>query len=373
MEAPKRIPITLITGFLGCGKTTLFSRLLRSPEAGRIAAIVNEFGEIDLDHDLLEASSEDVVVLGNGCLCCAMRGNLAETLRTLEARRQRGPADGFDRVVIETSGLADPVPVLRLLLGDPWTARTYSVTGVVTLVDAVHGERTLLQHPEARSQVRLADLLIVTKSDLADVAVLSSLDSALSALNPRAERLRVVHGDVDPSTVCRAGGSDIGRSDRDPTGAPPPDGVPEDEAAHGDASHGDGIRTAAFRFARPLAEGELGRVLTILRNLAGPDLLRAKGIFTLADAAAPVVVHAVQDLVSEPEPVPGLGPTPISRLVLIGRALPATALDELATLARACGAPVSLRRPAHVRRRGMAPAEPGWLRQATGGPPPSAD
>ncbi len=323
-----RVPVTLLTGFLGSGKTTMFARLLRNPGVGRIAAIVNEFGDTDLDHDLLEASSEDVVTLGNGCLCCAMRGNLAGTLRDLVGRRERDPRVGFDRVVIETSGLADPVPVLRLLIGDPWIAERFDVAGVVTTVDAVNGERTLLAHPEAQSQVAVADLLAITKTDLASSAAVERLERELAERNPTAPRIRVRHGDADPRWLLDPGAlaTAPARPLRPARAGPAGYRRADDRPVHADT----GIRSIACSRERPLSPDRFDRVLALLGRLSGPDLLRAKGILCVEGRPLPLAVHAAQDLVHPPAPVATPTSPARSRLVVIGRRLDAGALAELA-------------------------------------------
>src|SRR6202040_4326789 len=179
------IPVTLLTGFLGSGKTTVLNHVLKQPEMAATAVIVNEFGEIGLDHLLVESATEDVVLLNSGCLCCTVRGDIVNTLTDLFVKRVKNRVPYFTRAVIETTGLADPAPVLHALLSDPIVAARYMIDGVVTTVDAVNGDGTLDRQPEAVKQAAGADRLIVTKADLADPAALAALTARLRAAQPR--------------------------------------------------------------------------------------------------------------------------------------------------------------------------------------------
>ena len=208
MTAPEQsslIPVTLLTGFLGSGKTTVLNHVLKQPDMAATAVIVNEFGEIGLDHLLVESATEDVVLLNSGCLCCTVRGDIVNTLTDLFVGRVKGRVPYFTRAVIETTGLADPAPVLHALFSDPIVAERYMIDGVVTTVDAVNGAGTLDRQPEAVKQAAVADRLIVTKSDLAEPAALAALEARLRALNPGAPLLHAAHGAIDEQIDQRVG------------------------------------------------------------------------------------------------------------------------------------------------------------------------
>jgi G3E family GTPase len=205
LNAASRIPVTVLTGFLGSGKTTLLNHVLKQPDMAATAVIVNEFGEIGIDHLLVESATEDVVLLQSGCLCCTVRGDIVNTLTDLFVGRVKGRVPYFTRAVIETTGLADPAPVLHALFSDPIVAERYMIDGVVTTVDAVNGAGTLDRQPEAVKQAAVADRLIVTKSDLAEPALLAALEARLRALNPGAPLLRAAHGAIDPGDLFGLG------------------------------------------------------------------------------------------------------------------------------------------------------------------------
>ncbi|CAA9243025.1 MAG: Metal chaperone, involved in Zn homeostasis, partial [uncultured Acetobacteraceae bacterium] len=201
------IPVLVVTGFLGAGKTTLLRRLLRDPAWADTAVVVNEFGEVALDHALVAASEDTLVSLSTGCLCCAARGDLPETLLGLHRRRENREVPRYARVVVETSGLADPAPILHALMTDPAVAETHRLLSVVALVDAVHGGAALVRHPEARRQAMLADRLVLTKADLAPGT--GALMARLRALNPAAPVLAAAHGAVPPEWLLAPGGAHV--------------------------------------------------------------------------------------------------------------------------------------------------------------------
>ena len=186
-----RLPVSIITGFLGSGKTTLLNRLLQDPAMAGAAVIINEFGEIGLDHLLIATPNENTVLLASGCICCTVRGDLVNTLRDLDAQRRKGDLPPFDRVLIETTGLADPVPIVQTVVTDEKLAPTYMLDSVITLVDGVNGLQQLETQPESVKQAALADRLLITKTDLPEATAVASLTDRLAVLNPGAELLRV--------------------------------------------------------------------------------------------------------------------------------------------------------------------------------------
>jgi G3E family GTPase len=284
------IPVSVLTGFLGSGKTTLLSRLLRHRAMARTAVIINEFGAVGLDHLLIERSDDDIVQLNSGCLCCTIRGDLVRTIGDLIARRRRGDVLEFERIVIETTGLADPVPILQALMTDPALAADIALDGVVTVVDAVTGAHTLDQYDEAARQVALADRLVVTKTDLADPAA-SGLPGRLRALNPAAPVLTAVRGDIDPAALFDASGPTPKSADaRAWLAADAPAGH-----GHDVSRHGADIRSHTFRRAEPIHAVALTLYLEILAEHCGANLLRLKGLVNLAESPdRPAVIHGVQ-------------------------------------------------------------------------------
>jgi len=302
MPADKRPPVSIITGYLGSGKTTLLNRLLRDPALAKTAVIVNEFGEIALDHLLVSAPSENMVLLANGCICCAVRGDLVGTLDDLASKSERGETPPFDRVLIETTGLADPVPVLQTLITDPDVGPRYRLDGVVTLVDAVHGSAQLDEHREAIKQAALADRILITKCDVAPDDAVSALEQRLAGLNPAALRHRIVRGEIGPRELfgvmferrdSKSLADWLGRELYSPAGRGKGRSI-----GRGKARHDADVKAFALYLDEPVTKSGLVAWLHLLGSLRGANLLRMKGLLNVE--GSPVTVHAVQTLIDEP-------------------------------------------------------------------------
>ncbi|HJQ57633.1 MAG TPA: GTP-binding protein [Vineibacter sp.] len=346
--AEERIPVSVLTGFLGSGKTTVLRELLRKPEMGDTAVIINEFGEIGLDHQLVEKSDEDgLVTLNSGCLCCTVRGDLVRTMSELYLKRSRGEITPFKRMVVETTGLADPAPILHTLMTDPLLASRFRMDGVVTTVDAVNGAGTLDNHAESVKQAAVADRLLVTKADIASQSQIEALRGRLHMLNPGAPLLNVKHGEVSPADVMNAGlynpetkTADVKRwlreeaylaehdahghhhhgdghhhdhdhhhgakassgSPDDPFAGPGPDdaNAHRDQDPHDINRHDDRVRSFCLVFDKPLPWATIAAAFDALVTYRGPDLLRIKGILNVTDSDKPVVVHGVQHVFHPP-------------------------------------------------------------------------
>jgi G3E family GTPase len=293
---PDFTPVTLLTGFLGSGKTTLLKRILADPAFGDTAVIINEFGEVGLDHHLIEHVADDVVLLPSGCLCCVLKGELAVALRDLQSRRARGLIPPFRRVVVESSGLADPYPVISTIKTDPVLRHHFRLATVLTTVDAVNGDETLDRHLESVRQAAVADTLILTKTDLANPPDLLVLIGRLENLNPAAPIVRACDADNDLQTLFEGSGN--AASWFKATAEPARAQLPGREATE---NHGAAIRSFSITVDAPLDWTAFGIWLTMLIHRHGARILRVKGILSIADETNPVAVHGVQHLVHPPQ------------------------------------------------------------------------
>jgi G3E family GTPase len=306
-----RLPVTVVTGFLGSGKTTLIRALLDKPDGAGTAVVVNEYGEIGIDHALLRSSSDVTVLLGNGCLCCNVRTDLQQTLRELFADRARGAVPSFERVVIETSGLADPGPVLQTFATDRALGREFHLQALICVIDAVTGMTNLEEMPEARRQAALADHVVVSKSDLAEPGAPEQLIARIAEFNPAPVGI-AKNGEIEPTFLL------------DEPEAPRP------SFDLGGAAHTHGLNSFSLVFQEPLSWPAFEQAMATLAALRGADLLRVKGLLAVAECRGPVVVHFVQHVAHPPielEDWPDEDRR--SRLVFITRGLARAAVEQL--------------------------------------------
>jgi G3E family GTPase len=322
-ERGSRLPVTIVSGFLGAGKTTLVRKFLKSPEGSGTALVVNEFGSVGIDDAILRESTDEVTLLGNGCLCCNTRSDLQVALRRLVADRDRGEIPHFRRVLIETSGLADLSPILQTFSTDRALGSEFTIEVVLTVVDAVNGIRNLDKAPEARKQAILADRLVISKIDLADKRAKERLVARLRKLNPRAEIDMALDGDIDPKHLIEPG--------QDAT-------APRRSGFVAEASHSDGIVSFVIRENAPLEWPVFQRAIETLIALRGPDLLRIKGLLNLASGKGPVVFQAVQHLIHPPvELAEWPDKDRASRLVFITRGVSEAQVRDLFGACKALG------------------------------------
>ncbi len=310
----QKLPVTVLTGFLGSGKTTVLARLLKNPQLKDTAIIVNEFGEVGLDHDLLQRTDEDLILLANGCVCCTVRGDLVEAFHKLEAQRLAGAS--FDRVIIETTGLADPAPILHTLMSDESVTAHYRLAQVITTLDAVNAMATLDQHPEAVKQAAVADRILLTKTDMSgDV---DALRDRIAALNPAAPVVLSLNGEVSVDDFFGDAGFDItGKTAsvqdwlRIEAYEPGHDHHhAHDHDHHGHHHHEETVdrnrhndRISAYSVIReqPISWAGFSAWLDMISKMRGDDLLRVKGIVNVIEhPGRPVVIHGVQHVFHPP-------------------------------------------------------------------------
>jgi G3E family GTPase len=325
-RSAERTPVGVITGFLGSGKTTLLNRLLADARMAKSLVLINEFGEIGLDHLFIESRDGDLVLMKSGCVCCTVRGDLEDTLRGIAAKRQRDAIPPFDRVLIETTGLADPAPIAALFLNNPLVAHDYRLDAIVATVDAVNGPRQLAEHGESVKQAAIADRVLVTKRDLAADGT-RALRAQLASLNPGAALHEVVNGEIDPALLFGAGPFDPeGRSEkaREWLAA-----ERYDSHAHRHHDHDAAIRSVSLVAEAPLDWDRFQRWLGALRMAHADKLLRVKGIVNVAGEAGPLVIHGVHDTFHPPVVLARWPDADRrSRLVIIARGLDGAGVEE---------------------------------------------
>ncbi|WCJ65366.1 CobW family GTP-binding protein [Agrobacterium tumefaciens] len=353
-----RIPVSIITGFLGAGKSTLLNRLLKDPEMSDAAIIINEFGDVSIDHMLLESAGEGIIELAEGCLCCTVRGELVDTLAELMDGIQTGKLKPVKRVVIETTGLADPAPVMQSVMGNPVIAQNFVLNGMITVVDAVNGLSTLDNHEEAVKQAAVADRLVMTKRTLADASAIAALMARLETLNPRATIEDGDKADWSAAWLLDNGlydvsskNADVGRWLGEESGHVhhdhdhDHDHEHEHDHAHGHHHHhGDhdhhhdvnrhdaSIRSISIIHDKPIEPMAIDMFVDLLRSAHGEKLLRMKAIVKLSDnPGRPLVLHGVQSIFHTPERL-AAWPDPAdqrTRMVLITKDLPEAFVKDL--------------------------------------------
>lgn len=314
------VPVLLVTGFLGSGKSTLLNHLLRDPGMAQTAVIINEFGDVAIDHLLVESAIENAVVLQSGCICCTVRGDLVDTLDDLDAKVQQGLLPPFTRVAIETTGLADPAALVHTFLTERSLAERFVLRAVVTTVDAVNGAGQLDDFAEARHQVALADILLLTKADIAPAETTVALRARLAAMNPGAALVPVVEGAISPKDLFDLVPDAPARAQDDVLRWLNEQAFASAGAGRESPAHDTDIRAFAITLDRPVAREALRLWLRALLSLRSGDLLRMKGIVALAGEETPLVVHAVRELLHPPVRLPAWPSEDHStRLVVIAR------------------------------------------------------
>jgi len=359
-SAQNRIPVSILTGFLGAGKSTLLNRILKDPGTSDTAVIINEFGEVGIDNFLVEASGDALLEIANGCLCCTVRGELVDSLASIMDGIQTGRLKPIRRIVIETTGLADPAPVMQSVMGNPVIAQNFELDGVITVVDAVNGVSTLDRHQEAVKQVAVADRLIISKLSMADAAQLAALKSRLAELNPRAPIVDgdsneagtaaiLVNGLYDPATKI----ADVDRWLRDELASDAGENHDHHHHDHGhdhqhghdhhghghhdhhhhDVNrHGDDIRSFSIIHDKPIEPMAIEMFIDLLRSAHGEKLLRMKAIVALSDNPdRPLVLHGVQSVFHPPQRLPKWpdGSDRRTRMVLITQGLEEAFVSDL--------------------------------------------
>lgn len=338
------IPVTIMTGFLGSGKTTVLNHLVRQPELADALVIINEFGEIGLDHLLVAQSTENIIAeMSSGCLCCTIRGDLIKTLRDMTWRFASNGKRQFRRVLIETTGLADPAPIIHTLMTEPTLANRYRLDGIVVTIDGVTAEHTLNQYPEAVKQAAVADCLLLTKSDLVASENYSRLHKCLNSINPSALRWQVTHGQVDPGHVLNLGLfsadskiPDVARWINEEAYTTNADsGIKNQSHHHHDHTHDvnrhdEHIRAFCLSIDKPITEESYLAWLDLLMAFVGSNILRVKGILNIAGYDHPMVIHGVQHIFHPPAPLPAWpGVDRRSKIVFITRDVEREAVEKI--------------------------------------------
>ncbi|MDP6874467.1 MAG: GTP-binding protein [Alphaproteobacteria bacterium] len=323
-EFSQQTPINIITGFLGSGKTTLLKGLLAAPDLADTAVLINEFGAVGLDHELVQNVTESTLLLDNGCLCCAIRSDLQGALRDLLSQRQSGQVPPFRRVVIETSGLADPAPIAYTLLAEPVLQHHFRLGGIITTIDAVNGREQLQRFPESVKQVAMADRLIITKTDLSEPEQTGALYAGLRRLNKSAQIVEVTEGEAQPAALLTDDMyDDEGRSREIEHWLAAESG--QDALAH---DHADHIHSFALSYPAPLDWTAFGIWMSMLLHRHGDNVLRIKGLLNVAGVPTPVLINGVQHIVHPPSHLPAWpSEARHSRIIFIVREMDQTVIE----------------------------------------------
>ncbi len=320
-----KCPVTIVTGFLGSGKTTLLARVLAEPAMGNAAVLVNEFGKVGLDHHLLRQINERTILLGSGCACCTIRDDLVKTLLDLFAMDERRDIPRLEWVIIETSGLADPAPILHTILADPVLQHHFCIDRIITTVDALNGHFHLDHHPESLKQVAIADNIIVTKTDVASRQEVDDLTARLHTLNPSAHIVKAAFGNVDIAMLFSASETEhVGKRLNDEQDAGRPSTFP------GEESHIANIYSLSLTFHEPLDWRAFSLWLSMLLHARGEDVLRVKGLLNVGEES-PVVLNGVQHIIHPPRHLDRWpGEDHSSRIIFITRTIePQAILNSL--------------------------------------------
>ncbi len=359
MDRAAFLPVNVITGFLGSGKTTLLQKLLASPAFGDTAVLINEFGEVGLDHHLLRRIDDDIVLLQSGCLCCTIRGDLSTAIRDLYFRREQGEIPPFRRLVLETTGLADPTPILSTVMSDPVIRHHFRLGTVITTVDAVNGALHLRRQPESVKQAAVADRIVITKTDLAAAPDVAALRRSLTRLNPTAPLIESANAMPDPELLLAQDAYDPARKSAEVAAWFAAEAEPEHaHPHHHDVNrHDASISAFCLIYDKPIDWTAFGIWLSMLLHDRGEDVLRVKGLLNVVGVAAPVVIHGVQHLVHPPVHLDAWPDADRrSRIVFITRGLPRQTVEQsLAAFNRLANPPDGVeeeRRQPAVKARG---------------------